>query len=132
MKPHPFDAALVRKLNNRGLPGGVEPMIKPQGEVSHSQTPQNVAGTPFLKVEGVHIGAWTPRPDGQPPLEQVHLLIHIEGFPHPVTMRFKSPDTLGWLIEELIRYRHYVWPDAAPVNPQAKVDDSPNIEETNQ
>jgi hypothetical protein len=31
-------------------------------------------------------------------------------------MRFKSPDTLGFLIEELAKYRRTVWPDAEPLD----------------
>lgn len=79
----------------------------------------------FLQVEQWRIAAWTPRPDGQPPLEQVHILLDIESFPYPVVMRFKSPDTLGFIIEELAKYRHQVWPDAEPVNLQTKFDDDP-------
>ena len=44
-------------------------------------------------------------------------------------MRFKSPETIGFLIEELIAYRRHVWPDASDLNFDAEVllsDASPN------
>lgn len=55
--------------------------------------------------------------------DQVHLLLQsseIPDIPTPVR-RFKSPDTLGFLIEELIVYRRSVWPDAPDPNFDAQV-----------
>jgi hypothetical protein len=46
----------------------------------------------------------------------VHLILNIKDFPYPCMLRFKSPDTLGSIIEELTRYRREVWPDAAPLD----------------
>ena len=39
-------------------------------------------------------------------------------------IRFKSPDTLGFFIEELIARRKRVWPDAQPINPDAELEDN--------
>lgn len=73
----------------------------PQGQVVIIGQPQ------------IEIGAWRPTDDAPP--EQVHMLFHLPDLP-PLTTRYKSPDTLGFLIEELARYRQYVWPDAEPLN----------------
>lgn len=51
------------------------------------------------------------------PPEQVHLIQHVrlDDVEFDVLMRFKSPDTLGFLIEELTRYRREVWPESEPL-----------------
>ena len=47
----------------------------------------------------------------QMPPEHVHFIIHLPAVlkMHPMVLRFKSPDTLGFFIEELIRFRRVVW-----------------------
>ncbi len=47
---------------------------------------------------------------------EVHMLIYLKSDPDcPLTMRFKSPDTLGDWISVLARYRKKVFPDADPL-----------------
>lgn len=38
----------------------------------------------------------------------------------PLVIRFKSPDTLGFVIEELAYYRREVWPDAEKIDLKAE------------
>lgn len=69
-----------------------------------------------MGIEELEIAAWCPDEKAQAKPEQVHVTIKIKGIDDmPLTMRFKSPDTLGFLIEELERYRRYVWPEAEQV-----------------
>lgn len=50
------------------------------------------------------------------PPEQVHLSFEVEDFPAEVLLRFKGPQVIGFMIEELARYRKIVWPDAPPID----------------
>ena len=54
---------------------------------------------------------------------EVHMLIYLKSDPDvPLTMRFKSPDTLGDWISVLTRYRNSVWPDAEPIDLEATLE----------
>jgi hypothetical protein len=62
----------------------------------------------------VEIAAWSPRQDGLDPT-QVHFIMHLTGLDAPLVTRYKSADSLGYVIEELERYRRQVWPVAEPI-----------------
>lgn len=89
--------------------------IKPKGEVK-----RNKGFSPglmqFFRVNEWTIAAWCPDDKAQTPPTQVHLILDIEGSKAQTLLRFKGPDTLGFLIEELARYRREVWPNAEPVD----------------
>lgn len=89
-------------------------MVKPRGKIIRTNTPKP-AETGVLGMPEVEISAWCRDPDALYPPEQVHLMIRIPGLEMPLIMRFKSPDTLGFLIEELTRYRRTVWPKSEKV-----------------
>ncbi len=74
-------------------------------------------GYEVFDIESLDIGQWTPDPAGRHPPTQVHVEIRIKGLPTPLVMRFKSPDTLGRLIEQLMRHRDEVWP--RPASPRS-------------
>ena len=62
------------------------------------------------------MAAWCRDDNATLPPEQVHLIQEIVGVNDvSVVMRFKGPDTLGFLIEELARFRREVWPDSEKV-----------------
>lgn len=94
-------------------------MIKPRAKVKRSKKP-----TPGLiqyhEVEEMNIAAWCRDLEARLPPEQVHLILQIRGNSDPFLVRFKSPDTLGFLIEELTKYRREVWPEAQPVAGERK------------
>lgn len=70
----------------------------------------------FHDIESTEIAAWSPGTvDEKLPAIQVHLIQKIRGKNINVVLRFKSPDTLGFLIEELTKYRREVWPDSEKV-----------------
>lgn len=47
----------------------------------------------------------------------MHLILHIPELEElPIVVRFYSPDSLGFLIEELTRYRREVWPDCEKID----------------
>lgn len=88
-------------------------MVKPKGEVMrHGYMPGLLQ---VLEVESTEIATWCPDELAQQPAEQVHLILRVKGLGYPFVVRFLGPDTLGFLIEELARYRREVWPDAEPL-----------------
>lgn len=91
-------------------------MVKPRGEVKRSHTPKEAFSTP-IGEPSITIAAWCPDSEAKLPPEQVHLIFVISGLEEiPLILRYKSPDTLGFIIEELARYRRAVWPDSEPLN----------------
>lgn len=48
---------------------------------------------------------------------KIHLGLDLDGRPERYILRFHSPDTLGFLLEELARIGHYVWNDLEAVEP---------------
>ncbi len=100
-------------MSNRKRHGGG---IKPRGEVVRSMVPK--AGYAKFGEPQIEIAAWCPDENAKLPPEQVHFIFHwpadMADVP-PVVMRFKSPDTLGFFIEELTSYRRTVWPGCEPV-----------------
>jgi hypothetical protein len=89
--------------------------IQPRGTVERSTTPRS--GYVRFGEPVVEILAWCPDAEAKAPPEQVHFVLHYPATMDvpPVLVRFKSPDTLGFIIEELIKYRRVVWPDSQPV-----------------
>jgi len=89
-------------------------MVKPRGKVTRSNTPR---ATPEYIVEPtIRVATWCPDKEAKEPPEQVHFIIEIPGLERvPIVMRYKSPDTLGFFIEELTSYRREVWHDCEPV-----------------
>jgi len=70
----------------------------------------------FLEIQQTEIAAWSPgKPEEKLPATQVHFIQTVKDFPAKLVVRFKGPDTLGFLIEELIKYRRDVWPDSEKV-----------------
>ena len=89
-------------------------MVKPKGTVVRMG--KHPAHAVTAEIDELNISAWCPDENAEAKPEQVHLVIKLKGAEDlPLAMRFKSPDTLGFLIEELARYRQYVWPGAEPV-----------------
>jgi hypothetical protein len=90
--------------------------IQPKGQVVRSTTPKLAYAR--LGEPQFEICAWCPDDKAQLPPEQVHFLVHwpaqLSDLP-PLAIRFKGPDTLGFFIEELVKYRREVWPDGEPV-----------------
>jgi hypothetical protein len=85
-------------------------MVKPKGKVTYGGFAPGLIE--FLEIDELQIVSWCRDEKAQLPPEQVHLIQKIKDLDIPLVMRFKSPDTLGFLIEELARYRREVWPEA--------------------
>lgn len=75
-----------------------------------------------VPLEMLSVVEWHPDKEAKLPAEQVHFLIIIDE-EMKLGLRFKSPDTLGFFIEELIARRKSVWPDAEPVDPDAELEE---------
>ena len=89
--------------------------INPHGKVERYNHPKQGYGV--IGEPQIEIAAWCRDDKARLPPEQVHFIFH---FPvgvelPPMAIRFKSPDTLGFLIEELTKYRRTVWPDCEKV-----------------
>jgi len=89
--------------------------IKPLGEVERSDKPKK--GYMPIGEPQVEIAAWCPDKNAQLPPTQIHFIFHYPANMEvpPIVIRFKSPHSIGFFIEELIRYRRVVWPDSEKV-----------------
>lgn len=89
--------------------------IKPAGQVTRSTTPR--LGYAVIGEPQFEIVAWCPDDEAKLPPEQVHFILHLPAVMNapPMVLRFKSPRTLGFFIEELIQYRRLVWQSADKV-----------------
>ena len=71
-----------------------------------------VAPLHIIEVESWGVAAWCPDLEGKEPPEQVHLTFHLKVVDTPpLVLRFKSPETIGIMIEQLQEYRDEVWGD---------------------
>lgn len=100
--------------------------IQPRGDVErYSEVkPVNVFD---ISLDAISIREWHPDVEAKLPAEQVHFIIGLgEELDDTIELavRFHSPDTLGFLIEELIAYRKKVWADAEPINPDVVIEDT--------
>ena len=77
-------------------------------------TPINLAGVNFFDIKEISVNEYCILPNGRGKPDQVHLWIEIEGFPHPVIMRFKSRPTMDELVVDLIAAANNVWPKVQP------------------
>jgi hypothetical protein len=91
-------------------------MIAPRCKVARSDKPKQ--GYARLGEPQFEIAAWCPDEKASVPPTQVHFILHwpVGVELPPMAIRFKSPDTLGFFIEELIKYRRTVWQNAEPIN----------------
>lgn len=86
-------------------------MAKPRGKVKRGGFKRMPAS--FMEISEWSIAAWCRDSLAEMPPEQVHLSLKIKELDEfTFALRFRSPDTLGFMIEELARYRREVWPDA--------------------
>lgn len=89
-------------------------MVKPRGKVTYGGFQAAPRDTIEVEIDEIKIAAWCPDDLAQEPPEQVHFIFRLRDLDATFVIRYKGPDTLGFLIEELARYRREVWPDAKP------------------
>lgn len=83
-------------------------MVKPKGGVEyHGPGPADPAIVPDEHL----VVVWYADKRQRRPV-QVHLVLRWKGLPTEMVFRFKGPDTLGFLIEEMARQRALIWPKA--------------------
>lgn len=87
--------------------------IKPKGSVYRHGFKPGIAQ--FANIDRIEVAAWCPDQKAELPPTQVHLVQYLKDFDVPLVLRFLGPDTMGFLIEELIQYRRIVWPDSQKV-----------------
>ena len=78
-----------------------------------------------------HIGEFHPNGEDEP--TRLHFSFVVDGIKHPIVAEFSEPDTLRFLIEELVLYMRRIWPDAPmpfPLDdPELSLGDDGNIGE---
>jgi hypothetical protein len=79
----------------------------------------------FFDVIEFDVGQWCPDAEAKVPPTQVHLTLVVREFQFPFVVRFKSPATLGLLIEQLARHGNGVWPGSFVVGKKGEGHDSP-------
>ncbi len=73
--------------------------------------PVNLAGQSYYDVVSVEIAQFHELPDGQGPPTQVHVMLIVDGFDHPLTMRIRSKAACEQLIFALMTHSKEGWPD---------------------
>lgn len=87
-------------------------MVDPKGKVSRYSDPKKAYAR--IGEPQIEIASWCPDDKAEKRPEQVHFIVHWPvgvNLP-PLVIRFKSPSTIGFFIEEMHRYRKHVWPNA--------------------
>ncbi|HEX9921889.1 MAG TPA: hypothetical protein VGD99_04440 [Anaerolineae bacterium] len=85
-------------------------MVKPRGEVF--EMPSGPADEPTIFPDEFAVLIWYQDKAHRRPI-QVHLVVKFIGMESvSLVYRFKGPDTLGFLIEEMARQRAIIWPKA--------------------
>lgn len=81
----------------------------------------HLEGYALLFEPQFEVSGWAPGQIGDDlPMTQVHFLVHwppdpaFNGVP-PIAIRFKDPDAIKQMIQELIRYRRMVWPESEKI-----------------
>ena len=75
-------------------------MVKPRGQYTRNHMPRKAyarIGEPQFEIT-----VWCPDEKAELPPEQVHFIVHWPahmGDLPPLVIRFKSPDTIGFMIE---------------------------------
>ena len=100
-----------RTRKQRRRRGSIKPRARTV-EYNDKPSPGLVAAR---EIEEFSIKAWCPDTEAKAPPEQVHIILKLKRAVMAYILRFNSPDTLGWFIEELIWYRRTVFPDSEPV-----------------
>lgn len=72
--------------------------------------PRNLEGVVFLDIKQWSVNEYHPLPDGQGKPTQVHMWIEVDGFPHPLAIRFHTRRGIDELIMALRKHRDNVWP----------------------
>lgn len=73
-----------------------------------------------IQRNGISILAVGPDDGGDP--DEIQMIWHVPGAPYASRLTFKEPVALGALIEQMIAHRNFVFPDAAPIDPNAQLE----------
>ena len=72
-----------------------------------------------IQRNGISILAVGPD-NGEKP-DEIQMIWHVPGAPHASRLTFKEPVGIGALIEQMIAYRNFVFPEAEPINPNTQL-----------
>ncbi len=65
-----------------------------------------------FKCLGYTVGSWCPNSDGSGPTTAVAIEFEIEGM-MPLILKLNTPQAVDTLIQNLLRHKRDVWPDAS-------------------
>lgn len=116
--------------NGTGNRRGKKKKRKPTGRTRGKWQTEVVNNPPkpthAYRLDSIQIGAFA---SDDKTIDEVHLLLEAQGLSAPFVARFKNPDALAIVIEELIAYHRHVWPDADEPNFNADIIETPTAEE---
>ena len=61
-------------------------------------------------------------PDNAEKPDEIQMIWHVPDAPHASRLTFKEPAGLGALIEQMIAYRNFVFPEADPIDPNTQLE----------
>ena len=61
-------------------------------------------------------------PDNGEKPDEIQMIWHVPDAPHASRLTFKEPAGLGALIEQMIAYRNFVFPEATPIDPNTQLE----------
>ncbi len=73
-----------------------------------------------IQRNGISILAVGPDTGEKP--DEIQMIWHVPGAPHASRLTFKEPVGIGALIEQMIAYRNFVFPEAAPIDPDTQLE----------
>ena len=72
-----------------------------------------------IQRNGISILAAGPDTGEKP--DEIQMIWHVPSAPYAQRLTFKEPTQLGALIEQMIAYRNFVFPDADPIDANAQL-----------
>ena len=85
----------------------------------HSER-RRVSDPTDIQRNGISILAAGPDTGEKP--DEIQMIWHAPGAPYAQRITFKEPVGIGALIEQMIAYRKFVFPEAAPINPDTQLE----------
>ena len=73
-----------------------------------------------IQRNGISILATGPDTGKKP--DEIQMIWHARSAPYAQRITFKEPVGIGALIEQMIAYRNFVFPEAAPINPDTQLE----------
>ena len=80
-----------------------------------------VSDPTHIQRDGISILAAGPDKGEKP--DEIQMIWHVPGIPYAQRLTFREPTELGALIEQMIAYRNFVFPDTDPIDPNTQLEE---------